>query len=81
MRTAPLQVRATGFRSGERAWVRVITPKTASKRVTANTAGVFVAGFAGVSIDRCSGFTITAVGARGSRAILKRPQTYCPPSL
>jgi hypothetical protein len=81
VRPAPLELRATGFRSGELVRLRVLAPKPASRRASANAAGAFSASFPAVSIDRCSVLAIVAVGARGSRASLKRPAVYCPPRL
>ena len=78
---APLQVNATGFRAGELVGVRVLAPKPATKRVSAGSAGAFVARFSDVTVDRCSDVAIVAVGARGSRASLKRPAPECPPRL
>jgi len=84
VRPAPLYVKATGFRSGERVRVRVLAPTSAFKRVTANSAGAFGVTFPTVSVGICSALTINAAGARGSRASLKHVPVLkrgdsCPP--
>ena len=81
IRPTPLTVSATAFKPAERVVVRVIGSDPAMRRVRASGRGSFVVTFAEVSMDRCSGVAFTAVGARGSRAVLKRPETYCPPPL
>lgn len=78
---APLLVKATGFKSAEQVRVRLIAPKPAAKRVSATATGTFAVTFQDVSIDRCSSLSIVAVGARGSRASLKRADVECPPRL
>lgn len=79
--TSPVEIRAAGFRSRERVRVVVVTDDRAAKRVRAGVRGGFAVTFADLSVDRCSGLFVSAVGAHGSRASLKRPHVYCPPSL
>lgn len=81
MRPSPLQVKATGFHAAERVRVVAVVDRRITKRVSASALGAFTLRFPGVSVDRCSGFAIFAVGARGSRASLTRPHVYCPPPL
>jgi hypothetical protein len=78
---APLKLLGKGFQARERVRVTVSVRRRTAKRVIASPAGTFVVAFADVSVDRCSGLTAVAVGARGSRASLKLPQPQCPPRL
>jgi hypothetical protein len=78
---APLVVRGAHFVPGEQVTVTVATAQKRMKRIVANGQGAFVVRFR-MSFDRCSsGFIALAVGNRGSRAIVKRPPTLCPPRL
>lgn len=81
VRGTPLKLRGTHFVPGERVSVRVVSGKQVARRVKANRAGAFVVGYPDLALDRCNGFSATAVGARGSRATLKLPQAYCPPRI
>lgn len=80
-RGAPLTLRGERFVPGEHVRVTVKSERTAAKRVTASSSGVFVVRFRGVAYDRCHGLVAVAVGSRGSRATLKRPELLCPPRL
>jgi hypothetical protein len=77
---APLTVRGTQFAPAERVRVAVVGEGLV-RRVTASGQGVFVVRFANMSYDRCNGLIVLAVGSDGSRAVLKRPELYCPPRL
>jgi hypothetical protein len=78
----PIRVRGEHFRPAEVVRLTVIlnTSKTA-RHVRAGTKGRFVATFRGRAwLGACSpGLTVLAVGARGSRALLKLPAAACPP--
>lgn len=79
----PLSVRGVHFKSHER--VRVtqhVEAVTRSKVVRATAKGTFKVTFAvPVAIDPClESVRVTAVGGRGSEAVLKLPQRACPPS-
>jgi hypothetical protein len=67
----PVAVRGANFASRERVRVTFVGTQTATVRVRATTAGSFRATFSNVSEDRCTGFAVRAVGARGSRAVLR----------
>ena len=76
----PLRVAGSHFLPGERVRVAAITSRKASKQVVANADGNFVVTL-GIAYDRCNGLIVTAIGSRGSRARLKRPELMCPPRL
>jgi len=81
--TQPLTVRGVHFKSHER--VRVtqhLDATTRSKVVRATATGTFRVTFAvPMAIDPClESVRVTAVGARGSEAVLKLPQRACPPA-
>jgi hypothetical protein len=73
LRGSPLTVRGTGFAGAERVrlTVRTVT-RTVTQSVRAGADGAFTARFAGVRLGRCGDGAITAVGARGDRARLRR---------
>jgi hypothetical protein len=77
----PVAVRGTAFHAHERVTVRLRAAgveRTRHPRATA--AGRFTTTFRHAAVDRCSGFVVTATGADGSRAQLRRrPQPECPP--
>jgi hypothetical protein len=79
-RGAPLTVRGANFRPSEKVRVTVKSERTRTKLATATGSGVFVVRFQD-AYDRCSGLLATAIGDRGSRAMLKLPQPMCPPRL
>jgi hypothetical protein len=78
MDSSALTLRGTGFKRGEHVRVLVVERTRASKSVNASTGGTFVATFAGVSQNRCTGFSATAVGSDGSHASYKRAPGMCP---
>ncbi len=67
----PVVVAGRGFRSGESVRVSGI----GTKRVRASSAGTFTVNLGGAT-DRC-GFTLVAIGSRGSRASLNFSQLLC----
>jgi hypothetical protein len=73
--TAPPVVRASAFRAHER--VRLVLRRRFGaptiSHASADSAGSFVATFAGVRVSRCGGFSIVATGSDGSRATMLRP--------
>jgi hypothetical protein len=73
---APVTVRGSQFRAHER--VRVVLHEAAGAtvvhRVRAGGRGRFTTSFGTVTLGRCGGFSVTATGALGSRATLRRPQ-------
>jgi hypothetical protein len=77
-RGVPLTFRGTHFRSSEKVRVTVKVELKRTKLTKANSSGGFVVRFQD-AYDRCSGLLATAVGERGSRAMLKLPPLGCPP--
>lgn len=78
---SPLTVRGIRFLSGERVRVTARVPALSARTVFARADGSFVVSFRGVTVDRCSVTRVTAVGARGSTAVLKLlPAPLCPPA-
>lgn len=73
----PLTLRGANFLPGERVRVTISGELRRTKQVTATRAGAFVVRFS-AAYDRCSGLLAVAVGARGSRAVLKLPPLACP---
>jgi hypothetical protein len=80
---APLKVRGTAFYPRER--VRVTASTGAGvvlrRQVRTTAQGAFVATFAQVVYDPCNSLRVTALGARGDRAVVKRPMRECAPRL
>jgi hypothetical protein len=76
---SPAVVRGTGFQPQERVLVTVRTESTAMRmRVTSSASGAFTARFGrDLRGAICSGFAITATGARGDRAVWKSVPRVC----
>jgi hypothetical protein len=77
---APLTVRGAQFKPAER--VRLVLTTGAERfvrRVAAGPTGRFRAIFRNVTVDRCSGYGLTARGSGGSRVVLK-VTPKCPPA-
>ena len=70
----PLVVRGAGFRAAEKVRVTVYAKVGRVKRATAASDGTFRSTFRDVALSRCERVRVVAVGNRGSRAELKRPQ-------
>jgi hypothetical protein len=82
LKTSPLQARGVRFKPHERVRVRVVSPTlTATRRIVVGAGGTFTATFAGVVVDRCLGYSLSAVGSLGDRAAwsMKLPPPGCPP--
>jgi hypothetical protein len=76
----PLTVTGTAFRASELVRVRAIgTFGSKSLRVRTTAAGRLRARFAKLSGDPCTLRRVTAVGTRGSRAVLRLPPGACQP--
>jgi hypothetical protein len=77
---APLTVKGTRFRPGERVRIRIAAAEPAARTVHATRAGSFTMRFDAVSVGRCGSVSVEAVGARGDRASLKvlQPQDCAP---
>lgn len=81
---APPAVRGAHFKNRERVRVTFVSGATRAVRtVRSGRGGGFTVALASdVVLDRCGDLLlVSAVGARGSRASLKRPLPDCPPSL
>jgi len=78
---SPVSVHGSGFGAHERVRVRlrVHDTVTATRSVRATRRGGFTVRFARVLIDRCSEFSVTAVGRSGRKATLARERPVCPP--
>jgi len=69
---APAKVAGAGFHAGEVVRVVFVAPGIhKTRRVTATAAGRFSSVYAGVSVDLCASWKLTAVGNAGSRATLR----------
>jgi hypothetical protein len=73
---APLTIRGTHFRARERVQITAASAGNTVTRTSAGAGGSFVLRLA-IRYNRCSGLTVTARGAKGSRAVLKRPAIDC----
>jgi hypothetical protein len=82
MALSPLRVHGSGFVRDETVRVRLRANgrRSAVRHVRATRRGGFTAKFGRVLIDRCSSFTITAVGRSGRKATLHRARPECPPA-
>jgi hypothetical protein len=78
MDASPVAFRGVGFKARERVRVSVYAGERATKRLTAGARGGFVARFAGLDPNSCTGFSAVAVGNEGSRASFKRSPGMCP---
>lgn len=81
VQASPLTVRGVGFAPHERVRVTATVAATATRLSTASRAGAFVVRFTGVVIPSCTGFSVRAFGASGTRATLRVPQLECPQPL
>ena len=71
--TDPLAISGRGFRAGERVTFKVTRTGVVSRKiVTANRLGRLSAQWATLELPECSPYTVTATGARGSTATVRR---------
>lgn len=77
MTPSPVTMRGTGFKAGEHVRIVGRLPGMAVKRVTAGSAGGFTVRFGESAGARCTGFSVTATGDRGSRASFTRLPEQC----
>lgn len=77
----PLVVGGAHFKPGERVRLTV-RPPGAGRRVVVRKDGTLTVSFPGVTVDRCTGFSLSAVGALGDRAewAMKLPKPACSPA-
>jgi hypothetical protein len=77
-KTAPLTVRGSHFRAGERVTVEASMKRRYVRTVTASASGAFLVRFAGVALDGCTSYLLRATGSRGSVAV-RKVVPMCPP--
>jgi hypothetical protein len=76
--TDPLTLRGLGFKPHERVAVRLSTVRRAVWRTVASGAGAFTLRMPGVEdTAACTGFSATATGEDGSKAVFKRVRGQC----
>jgi hypothetical protein len=76
--TDPVTVRASGFKAYEHARLSVSEGKQLMRRTaTAGSGGGFTMRLPGVDANSCTGFSVTVIGDRGSRATYKRAPGMC----
>ena len=75
--STPLVIAGSHFKAGERV---TVTFGPSTHQVRATRIGSFRASFPGVVFDRCSGLSISAVGALGDRAVLVQSHVMCAPA-
>jgi hypothetical protein len=79
---APLTLNGTHFRARERVRITVVTTETQKRTVRSARDGSFTTQLDGVTVGRCGGLAVQAVGARGDTASLKVLQPEdCAPGL
>jgi hypothetical protein len=81
LKTRPVTIHGTGFRSHEHIRVVLRRPSGVLRRKTQGDGqGAFSLAFNSATIGRCGTFSITAKGRSGSRAVLlRRAPAACPP--
>jgi hypothetical protein len=73
LKTHPVEVRATGFHSGEAVRIMVRTGQKVTRSSTsADSHGRFTASVKGTAAPACAALVVTATGADGSRAVFRR---------
>jgi hypothetical protein len=76
--TDPVTLRASGFKAYEHARLSVSDGKRLMQRsATAGSGGGFTMRLPGVDANSCTGFSVTVIGDRGSRATYKRAPGMC----
>jgi hypothetical protein len=74
----PFVVRASGFVAFERIRVTVHAGGKFVRMLVATSRGTFLVRFRSAQTDSCTGYTVSAVGNKGSRATLRLTRE-CPP--
>jgi hypothetical protein len=78
---APLTVRGSGFRVGERVTVTATVRVRRSRSAVADARGRFTVRFAGLNVENgCASYVIRALGDRGTRAAIKVTTVCAPPA-
>jgi len=77
----PVVVTGAHFKAQEKVKLTLRTPTDVLvRRTTASRRGSFRSDFGTVTFGRCGSFTVRAVGAKGSSAMLKLPLPACMPA-
>ena len=77
---SPATVAGVGFRAAERVQVSVVAGDVSLRKTVAATGeGRFTARWQRSLPDGCHAIFVSAIGSRGSRAVLKVAPTECPP--
>ena len=77
---SPFTVRGAQFEPRESVLVAVTSGRQRTERhLRASSAGAFVASFPALSVGRCGGYVVRALGSRGSVATARSPSVRCPP--
>jgi hypothetical protein len=77
----PLVVQGARFQARERVTVTYAGTVRRARKVVASPAGSFKTTFQTLAVDRCNGFSISAVGGSGDRAVAKhKPLPACAPA-
>jgi hypothetical protein len=79
MDTDVAMVRGTGFKAHEHVRLVVGDGRRRVLLTTTGSGGGFTMRIATMNIGACTGFSITATGDRGSRAVYKRAPGVCQP--
>ena len=77
--TAPFTVRGSHFAALERVRVTVDSKSNAVRTVTTTGLGAFFVRFRTLQVGYCPSYSVTAVGAKGSRATFRFVSRECPP--
>jgi hypothetical protein len=77
----PVVVQGARFHARERVTVSYVGSVRRTRKVIASSTGSFTTTFQAVIEDRCNGFSVSAVGASGDRAVAKHlPLPACAPA-
>jgi hypothetical protein len=77
----PFTIRGTGFKAGERVTITLSAGATGTVRGTATATGSVTVSFPKAKVTACTGYTLRAVGAAGTRVTFKRTVTAsCKPA-
>lgn len=74
---APFSVTGTHFQPWEHVHVTLGSRAAHVMRVRATARGTFVATFRGVTVERCDGYVVRAVGSKGSVAVARARPLMC----
>ena len=77
--TSPFTVRGSHFAPRERVRVTVSAKVSATRTVVATGRGGFFVRFANLDVGWCPTYSVSAIGAKGSRAAIRLGVRECPP--